>query len=91
VIESGFHQLVTRSPAAFPSGTRSPAIAPTISPSANGVRIEETESTVSTDRCSRAVFVPDRRAYAPPRRMIPIAATKNGIESVEAIEANTVG
>ena len=87
--ERGLSQLVTRSPAALPTGTLPPAIAPTIIPSAIGVRIDETESTVSTARCSRPLRVPDRSAYAPPRRTMPTAATKNGIESVEAIDANT--
>ena len=39
-IESGLSQLVTLSPAAFPTGTRPPAIAPTTVPMKNGVRIE---------------------------------------------------
>ena len=51
--ESGFSQLVTRLPAAFPTGTRPPAIAPTIIPSAIGVRIDETDSTGPPLRCSR--------------------------------------
>jgi hypothetical protein len=35
--------------------------------------------------------VPERSAYAPPRRTIPTAATKNGIESVDAIDPNIRG
>jgi hypothetical protein len=46
-IESGLSQLVTRSPAALPTGTRPPAIAPTIMPIAAGVRIDEVASASS--------------------------------------------
>ena len=45
--EVGLSQLVTRSPRAFPTGTRPEAMAPIAVPSASGVRIEETENTAS--------------------------------------------
>jgi hypothetical protein len=51
-------QLVTRSPRAFPTGTRPEAIAPTTAPSAKGVRIEESEKTASTVRRSISLAVP---------------------------------
>ena len=46
-IEVGFSQLENMCPAALPTGTRLVAIAPTAAPSANGVRIEESEKIVS--------------------------------------------
>ena len=33
----------------------------------------------------------ERRTYVDPRRMMPIAATKNGTVSVDMIDANAVG
>jgi hypothetical protein len=57
-----FSQLEKRSPLALPTGTRPDAIPPTQAPRANGVTIEDSEKTLSTARCSRAVAVPDRRA-----------------------------
>jgi hypothetical protein len=61
-IETGPVQLEKRPPAALPTGTRRAAIAPTIAPSANGVRIEEIEKTVSIERCWRPGAVPARMA-----------------------------
>src|SRR5436305_1988895 len=90
-IDVGLSQLVTRSPAAFPTGTRPDAIPPIAAPSANGVRIEETANAISTDRCSRNVTVPVRIAYAVPRSTIPMPATKSGTASVEQIEPNARG
>lgn len=87
----GLSQLENWSPAALPTGTRREAMPPTAAPSANGVRIEESEKTVSIRRSSLAVEVPARSAYVVPRRTIPIAAMKSGIESVEAIEPKAVG
>ena len=57
-IEVGFSQLENRCPAAFPTGTRSVAIPPIAAPSANGVRIEESEKIVSISRASRALDAP---------------------------------
>jgi hypothetical protein len=90
-IEVGFSQLVTRSPSALPTGTRPEAIPPIAAPSAKGVRIDEIPNTVSTTRCSRGVAVPERNAYAVPRRMIPTAAMNNGTARVDMIEPNAVG
>ena len=42
-------------------------------------------------RCSRALPAPERKAYAVPRRMMPMPATKSGTASVEAIDPNAVG
>ena len=90
-IDVGFSQLENRWPAALPTGTRCDAIPPIAAPSANGVRIEETPETVSISRSSRGAVVPARRAYAAPRRMIPMAAMNSGTESVDAIEPNAAG
>jgi hypothetical protein len=61
-IEVALSQLEKRSPAALPTGTRPAAIAPTIAPSANGVRIEESEKIVSITPSSRGVEAPTRSA-----------------------------
>src|SRR5204863_8074938 len=79
------------SPAAFPTGTRWAAIAPTTVPRANGVRIDESENAVSTTRCSFRSAVPARSAYVVPRKMIPIPAMNSGTARVEAIDPNAVG
>ena len=76
---------------AFPTGTCPEAIAPIIEPSANGVMIDEAANVISTTRCSRTFAVPERKAYALPRKTMPIPARKSGIESVEVIEPNAVG
>ncbi len=89
--EVGLSQLVKRLPAAFPTGTRREAIPPIAQPSANGVRIDEIENTVSTARCSRGEAASDRMAYAPPRRTIPIPAMNSGTSRVDAIEPNAAG
>ena len=46
-IDTPLSQLVTGSPAAFPSGTRPDAIAPTTVPMKNGVSNEETPKSRS--------------------------------------------
>ena len=61
-IEVGFSQLEHRSPAALPTGTRSEAIPPIAAPSANGVRIEDSEKTVSIALDSRRLEAPARSA-----------------------------
>ena len=49
-------------PAALPTGTLPVAIAPTIVPSANGVRIEEAANNPSITTCSRSPKAPARSA-----------------------------
>ena len=90
-IEVGLSQLVMWLPAALPAGTRSDAIPPTTAPSKNGVRIDESEKAVSTAPDGRRDRAPEWSAYAVPRKTIPTAATKSGIESVEAIDPNASG
>jgi hypothetical protein len=80
-----------RSPAAFPTGTRSVAIAPIQVPRANGVRIEESEKIVSISADSWTLDAPARNAYAAPRKTIPSAAMNNGTASVEAIDPKALG
>jgi hypothetical protein len=85
------NQLVRRSPAAFPSGTRPDAIPPTTVPSANGVSTEENVKRPPISRSSVRVALWLLSAYAVPRPMIPTAATNSGTTSVEAIDPNAVG
>jgi hypothetical protein len=75
----------------LPTGTRRDAMPPTAAPSANGVRIEDTEEAVSIARSCRADDVPDRSAYAAPRTMMPSPATNSATDSVDAIDPNAVG
>ncbi len=58
-IEVGLTQLLIRSPAALPTGTRPDAIAPTAAPSMYGVRMEETANVRSMTRRSRGTSVAD--------------------------------
>src|SRR4051794_7674446 len=64
---------------------------PTTAPSANGVRIEDTEKIVSITLDSRTPEAPERSAYAAPRNVIPSAAMKSATASVDAIEPNARG
>ena len=60
-IEVGFSQLDHMSPMPL-AGTRSEAIPPTTAPSANGVRIDESEKIVSIALDSRRLDAPARSA-----------------------------
>src|SRR3954451_14858584 len=92
VIEVGFSQLVMRSPAALPTGTRPPAIPPIAAPNANGVSTDDTpKMKPTTPSVSRSGGAPLRSAYAEPRMMIPTAAMNSGTARVEAIEPKAVG
>ena len=89
-IEVGFSQLVTRSPRGVADGHAAARRCPPIAvPSANGVRIDEIENSVSIApllaprRCVRRAARRRRRGET-----IPIPAMKSGIASVEAIEPN---
>jgi hypothetical protein len=66
VTEVGLSQLRTELPVALPTGTRCEAMPPIAVPSANGVRIEESENSRSTARRSPAdpPSPPRRRAGA---------------------------
>ena len=79
---------MTLSPAAFPTGTRPPAIAPTTVPMKKGVRIELTPKSswaASRPRARRAVWW---NAKPEPRSTIPSAARLSGMNSVEKIASN---
>jgi hypothetical protein len=91
VTDVGFSQLVSRSPLAFPTGTRPDAIAPATVPSANGVSTDESANTRSMARCPRAASSWPRTAYAVPRRMMPSRAMNSGTASVEVIEPKATG
>ena len=61
-IEVGLSPLETRSPAALPTGTLPEAIPPIVTPSANGVRIDEKANAVSILIASRSLRAPARSA-----------------------------
>ena len=86
--ESGFSQLETGSPVAFPTGTRPDATAPTTVPMKNGVSSDESPKSRSA-RCRpasrRAVLW---KAKPEPRSTMPSAARLSGMKSVEKIAAN---
>ena len=84
-------QLVSSSPAALPTGTRPDAIPPTTVPRKNGTSSDDSANTAPRLRRSAMLAASPRRANAAPRRMIPTAARKSGIASVEAIEPNASG
>ena len=86
--DSGFSQLVTASPAAFPTGTRPPAIAPTTVPMKKGVSSDaapKSASETTRPRDRRAVLW---NAKPDPRRTMPSAARLSGMNGVEKIASN---
>ena len=87
--ESGFSQLDTASPAALPTGTRPPAMAPTTVPMKNGVSsdatLEEPLGTPPGPVTRRAVLW---KANPDPRSTMPSAARLSGMNSVEKIASN---
>ena len=90
-IDVGFSHEENRSPAALPTGTRPDATPPIVAPRKNGTRTEESANTAPSTRASLIVAAWPRRANAVPRKMIPIAATNSGSESVEKIEPKATG
>ena len=77
--DSGLSQLVTASPAALPTGTRPPAIAPTTVPMKNGVSSDASPNSVSATarpRTRRAVLW---NANPAPRSTMPSAARLSGM------------
>jgi hypothetical protein len=81
----------TRSPAAFPTGTRPEAIPPTAAPSEKGTSTEERAKTAPSVRASRIVAACPRSTNAVPRKMMPSAAMKRGIVSVDISEPKATG
>ena len=89
--DSGLTQLVTRSPASLPTGTRSPAIAPTTVPMKNGVSREASPKNRTANARPRARRAVCWNANPDPRSTIPSAARLSGMKSVEKIDSNAVG
>ncbi len=86
--ESGLSQLDTASPAALPTGTRPPAIAPTAVPMKKGVSSDATSKSrwdTARPRVRRAVLW---KANPDPRRTMPSAARLSGMNNVEKIASN---
>ena len=76
---------------ALPIPTRPDAIPPSTAPKKNGISTEAEANSAPSTRASLIVAAWPRSANAVPRKMIPIAARKSGICSVEKIEPNAVG
>jgi hypothetical protein len=87
----GFSQESTGSPARLPTGTRPDAMPPTAAPRKNGTSTDDSANVAPIARASRIVAAWPRRANAVPRKMIPIAARKSGIESVENSDPKATG
>src|SRR4051794_1236618 len=87
----GLSQDENRLPAALPTGTRPEAIPPTAAPSANGATNDDKPSVVSSTRCSLALLVPARSAYAAPRPITPRPARNSATQSVDASDPNAFG
>jgi hypothetical protein len=87
-MDVGLSQLVTRLPAALPTGTRPDAIPPTTAPKKNGVRTEEIANTAPNRRCCGKRSASLRNAKPNPRRTMPNAARLSGIDSVVMMDAN---
>ena len=64
---------------------------PSAAPRKNGTSTDESAKTAPSTRASRIVAAWPRSANAAPRKMIPSAARKSGIESVEKIEPKATG
>src|SRR3954462_14721905 len=90
-IEVGFSHDVTRSPAALPTSTRPDATPPIAAPRQNGISTDESANSAPSPRASLMVAAWPRIANAAPRKMIPSAARKSGIDSVEKTEPNATG
>ena len=89
--ESVLSQLVTASPAALPTGTRPPAIAPTTVPRKNGVSTDDAPKTTVARARPRARRAVCWNAKPAPRSTIPNAARLSGMNSVEKIDSNADG
>ena len=89
--ESRLTQLLTLSPAALPTGTRPPAIAPTTVPRKNGVSTDDAPNTVVESARPRARRAVCWNAKPAPRRTIPNAARLSGMNSVEKMASKADG
>src|SRR6476469_2004038 len=88
--ESGFSQLDTWSPEAFPVGTRPDAIAPTTVPMKNGVRTDANPKIASDHARPPARRALWWNAKPEPRSTMPSAARLSGMNNVEKIASNAV-
>jgi hypothetical protein len=75
----------------LPTFTRPDATPPIADPRQNGISTDESANSAPRPRASLIVAACPRSANAAPRKMIPSAARKSGIESVEKIEPNATG
>jgi hypothetical protein len=89
--EVAFSHELTASPAALPTSTRPEAMPPSVAPRKNGTSTDESAKVAPRTRASLIVAAWPRRANAVPRKMIPSAAKKSGIASVEVSDPNAVG
>src|SRR5262245_38553949 len=80
----GLAQLVRRSPAALPGGTRPEAIPPSAAPRKNGVRTDEMAKAAPKTRRTPSRTDAPRKAKLAPRSTMPSAARVNGMNSVES-------
>ena len=79
------------SPSALPTGTRPDATPPIAAPRQNGISTEASANSAPSPRASLIVAAWPRITNAAPRKMIPSAARKSGIDSVEKTDANATG
>ena len=79
------------SPAALPTSTRPEAMPPSAAPRKNGISTDDSANSAPRKRASLIVAAWPRSAKAAPRKMIPIAARKSGIESVENSDPKATG
>src|SRR5215212_3007365 len=89
--EVGLSHDSNAGPAALPTFTRPDAIPPTAAPKQNGMSTEESANSAPSPRASRIVAAWPRIAKAAPRKMIPSAARKSGIERVEKMDPKATG
>jgi hypothetical protein len=84
------HEVIG-SPAALPTGTSPPAIAPTQAPKQNGTSTDDSANSPPSTRASRIVAASPRSAKAVPRKMIPATAMKSGTYRVDMSEPKASG
>ena len=86
ITDTGFSQLVTGSPSAFPTGTLPDATAPTTVPMKNGVRSDERPKTRVASRLPLSLRAVCWKANPEPLRTMPSAARLSGMNRVEKID-----
>ena len=91
MIDVGLSQLVTRFPAASPSGTRPDAIPPATVPMANGVSNEDMAKAAPNRRRRGVVYDTLRKANPAPRATMPNTDSSRGTVRVVMIAVNARG